>query len=450
MSSRREREMAKHNMTMGFVVLAAIIIFIVFAVIKVRRSLETVNVNETESSFQESTISEEEIEALRVERVIEQARLLAKGYDYDGAIEYIENDEAYKKTFDLLIEVENLEKEKMNMVKWADVRLIPHIYVRNLIADEDKAFSSDKGQDYDDDCITVSEFENILLQLYENDYVLVGIHDIASMQNIKTESGSVRKIVWGSIELPEGKKPFILSEENVCYSKGQGKDGFATKLILLEDGTITCEMDDGENIQYGDFDVVPVLEKFITEHPDFSYRGARAILGVSGSEGVFGYQTSYKNKKDDGYEEEIKTAAAVADRLKELGYELGCNGYHYAGMSAASMDDETLMNEMENWKREVGTIIGNTDILIFPYGEDIGDWHYYSGERYETLKDLGYDYFINMNSSEKCWNQIREAYVRQGRRCISGKILRSDADGTLFSDLFDSSKVLDEGRAAAK
>ena len=45
----------------------------------------------------------------------------------------------------------------------------------------------------------------------------------------------------------------------------------------------------------GQIDFVPILEDFIAEHPDFSYQGARAILAVTGHEGVFGYRcnTSY-------------------------------------------------------------------------------------------------------------------------------------------------------------
>ena len=50
------------------------------------------------------------------------------------------------------------------------------------------------------------------------------------------------------------------------------------------------ELDDG-TVVTGSFDLVPLLEDFIAEHPDFSYKGARAVLAFTGYQGVLGYRT---------------------------------------------------------------------------------------------------------------------------------------------------------------
>lgn len=49
-------------------------------------------------------------------------------------------------------------------------------------------------------------------------------------------------------------------------------------MVIGEDGYPTTEMeqDDG-SVVTGDFDLVPILETFIKEHPGFSYKGARAL-----------------------------------------------------------------------------------------------------------------------------------------------------------------------------
>lgn len=448
-SSRREREMRKHRLTM----LAVLIVLVVFviAVILIRNSgrIEHFFADHKEQTTEEETTRDPaEIEAERVQGVIEQARVIAAGYDFDGAIEFLKADEAYRQTLAMLVEVETLERQKDSMVKWADVRQIPHIFVRPLIADEDRAFAADDRADvYSADYITVSEFRAMLNELYQNDYVLVSLHDVAGMQEVESGTGIIKKIQWGSIYLPEGKKPFVLSEENVCYTMKMADDGFASRLVLLEDGTLTCALQDGDITTWGAYDVVPVLEEFIAEHPDFSYRGARALLGISGIDGVLGYHTSYVYMDEDSYVDDTSEARRVAARLAELGYEFGCNGYHYTSVSANVMDDETFETEMKAWINETGSIVGKTDIFMFPNGADVGDWHYYSGGRYETLKKLGYDYFINMNASETSWNQILDAYVRQGRRCISGAALYKDTQGgTFYADLFDASKVLDSER----
>ena len=71
------------------------------------------------------------------------------------------------------------------------------------------------------------------------------------------------------------------------------EDGFASRIVIGEDGKPTCEMilEDGSIIT-GSFDIVPILNDFIEEHPDFSYRGAKGILALTGYEGVFGHRTN--------------------------------------------------------------------------------------------------------------------------------------------------------------
>ncbi len=59
-----------------------------------------------------------------------------------------------------------------------------------------------------------------------------------------------------------------------------GGAGFANKLVLDENGDIKAQyIDSSNNTLTGNYDFVPILEDFIKAHPDFSYRGARAISG---------------------------------------------------------------------------------------------------------------------------------------------------------------------------
>ena len=451
-SNRRKKEMRKHRITVLLVTLAILALAGMIVYFTSSDNIKKFFSEKEEETTEEETEDPDEVEAARVAEVIAQAEIIAAGYDFDAAIEYLKSDEAYRQTLSMLVEVENLEARKETMVEWSDVRTIPHIYVRPLIADEEKAFSSENASTYASDYITVDEFKALLNELYENDYVLVSIHDVAAMQEYVVkketeetteETGTVIKMTTGSIYLPEGKKPIVLSVENACYTETMSEEGFASRLVLLDDGTVTCEMVDGDDVSYGAYDVVPVLEEFITEHPDFSYQSARAVLGITGIYGVLGYHTSYLYMDEDTYVDNTTAARLLVEQLKELGYEIGCNGYNYAGVSESVMDDETFVSEMNSWLNETASVVGKTDIFIFPYGDDVGDWHYYSGGRYETLKKLGYDYFINMNSSETSWNQILDDYMRQGRREISGKTLTEAVQGSgAFEDLFDASAVL--------
>ena len=44
-------------------------------------------------------------------------------------------------------------------------------------------------------------------------------------------------------------------------------------------------MDDG-SVSVGSYDLVPLLDDFIKEHPDFSYRGAKACIAFTGYNGI--------------------------------------------------------------------------------------------------------------------------------------------------------------------
>lgn len=85
----------------------------------------------------------------------------------------------------------------------------------------------------------------------------------------------------------------MLSQDDVCYYEYMTGQGFADRFVLDENGKITNEytLDDGTVIR-GSFDVLTILEDFIEAHPDFSYRGARGTIAVTGYNGIFGYRTS--------------------------------------------------------------------------------------------------------------------------------------------------------------
>ena len=76
-----------------------------------------------------------------------------------------------------------------------------------------------------------------------------------------------------------------MSQDDVCYYPYMEKDGFARRIVIGEDGKPTAEMvmEDG-SISTGPYDLIPILEDFIEEHPDFSYKGARAIIAFTGYE----------------------------------------------------------------------------------------------------------------------------------------------------------------------
>ena len=329
------------------------------------------------------------------------------------------------------------EAAKATMVRFEDVTQITHVFFHTLIVDPSKAFDGEYTQaGYNQYMTTIDEFNKMMEEMYKRDYVLVSIHDIAYE---KTMEDGTTKFVPGDIMLPPGKKPFVMSQDDVCYYEYMQPDGFATRIVIGEDGYPTCEyvQDDG-TVVTGDYDLVPLLERFIQEHPDFSYRGARAALAVTGYEGVLGYR-SYAGSPTE--QEDAAAAKVVADRMKELGWEFASHSWghqKYGKVSAAKAREDA-----QKWKDQVEPIVGPTDLMIYANGDDIAGIGKYKGEKYEMLKAMGFKYFCNVDSS-KYWVQVHDDYVRQGRRNLDGYRMWHQPER--LNDLFDVDDVWDKSR----
>ena len=113
-------------------------------------------------------------------------------------------------------------------------------------------------------------------------------------------------------------------------------------------------------------------------------------------------------------------------------------------VAATSLDD--LKRDDKKWKKYVAPILGETDMIIFAFGADIGSWEGYSAdnEKYEFYKSQGYRYFCNVDSSQY-FVQITDDYFRQGRRNLDG--YRMYYNPEMLSDLFDVSEVWDSSSA---
>lgn len=383
-----------------------------------------------------------------VDQLLVQAQALAVGYDYDGAISLLQSDSQYGTDSKVLEAIAGYETIKEGLVR-ANVGQITHVFFHSLVVDNQKAFDGDEDEKgYNQVMTTVSEFEKILQLLYEKDYVLVRLHDMA--YETTDESGkTVMKA--GDIMLPEGKTPFVMSQDDLCYYPYMTGDGFATRMIIGEDGKPTCEMkmDDG-TVSVGDYDLVPILEKFIQEHPDFSYKGARAVLAFTGYEGILGYRTAASYKDSPTYEQDRQEAAKVAQALKDHGWELASHSWGHLNMGTISM--ERFITDVDKWEHEVDSLIGPTDIILYPFGADIGDWRPYTSEneRYNYLRAAGFRYFCNVDSNQ-FWVQVGDDFLRQGRRNLDGyrmwkDITAEDPSKRKLDDLFRSEDIFDPDR----
>ena len=380
------------------------------------------------------------------------AKHYAAQYDYDKAIEMLQSSDAYQTSERFQHAVKVYQKKKDSCVSWP-LDQVTHVFYHTLIKDTSKAFDGDyKSGDYDQVMTTIDEFNQITQSMYDKGYVMVSIYDMATAD----ENGNMNA---GEILLPPGKVPFVLSQDDVCYYHYMDGDGFAAKLVVDDDGKIRNEyIEDDGSVSVGDYDMVPLIDRFVEEHPDFSYRGAKGIVALTGYNGILGYRTdsSYETRPDDLDADKVKWldehpdfdlnteregAAKVAQAMKDEGWLFASHTWGHQNVSQISL--EKLQADTQKFKENVDPLIGGTDIIIFAFGADLTSVEDYSGEKFEYLKSQGYNYYCNVDSSQY-FVQIRSNYFRQGRRNLDG--YRMYYNPELLSDLFDAQEVFDPSR----
>ena len=406
--------------------------------------------SEADAGDTEDTDSEK---SSKDQTVLDQATSMYEQYNYDEAIKLLKGQKDFTKNKDYMDLAAKCQIAKSSLVEYP-LEQITHVFFHTLIEDTSRAFDGDsKSGNYNQVMTTVSEFNKIIQIMYDKGYVLVSPHDMATVNKDGTMSR-------GKIMVPEGKIPFVLSQDDVSYYHYMDGDGFASKLVVDSNGEIKNEyIEDDGSVSTGDYDMVPLIDTFVKEHPDFSYHGRKGILAMTGYDGVLGYRTdiAYKTGKklqddqkkflkdhpDFNYKQEVKNAKKVAKAMKAEGWEFASHTWGHKDVAATSLDD--LKRDDKKWKKYVAPILGETDMIIFAFGADIGSWEGYSAdnEKYEFYKSQGYRYFCNVDSSQY-FVQITDDYFRQGRRNLDG--YRMYYNPEMLSDLFDVSEVWDSSR----
>lgn len=302
---------------------------------------------------------------------------------------------------------------------------VEHLFTHNLISHPEIAFAAGNsyGKNLDEDCLTPKEFRAILNALYNNGYALVNATETFAETNGKTARIPFR--------FPAGKKPLVLSFDDIVYArKNQGK-GTSSKLVLGENGKIFAQtvFKDGSVRTHGE-EFAPILEDFIKDHPDFSYHGARGIIFLTGFDGVLGYRT---DRNSENRASEIQNAKPVIAALKRNGWLFGCHTYSHRHIKRST--PQQLQDDIDKWKNEVEPLTGKTALFAYPYGEWVfgengGD------KRQKVLKNAGFNVFFGVGNlpfyTKMPLKSNDEKYLFQDRCPMDGISLRKNTCARFF------------------
>lgn len=394
------------------------------------------------SSSGESAAPEEteEPEVPTDEQEVARAAVMTAQYDYDAAIGVLQPLESPEAKDALAAAM----RAKEAAVVWADNSAISHIFFHSLWVDPAQAAGSSSRQGYLDYMVTLDEFNKMLEQIYENDWVLVSPYDISTFD----DNGVM---TYNDILLPEGKKPLVLSIDDVSYYEYMEGDGFPTKLFINAEGKVVNSYTDasGKTVE-GAYDMMPVVDEFLLEHPDFSYRGAKGIIGLTGYNGILGYRTSPSEYPDSPtLKEDQATATEVANAMKEDGWLFASHSWGHISMTKSSMD--RIDADSKLWDEEVRPLIGDTDLFIYAFGADIAGVEKYSMDnpKFKKLKDYGFDYYFPIDASAPHWMQLTDDSLRQARINVDGLRMGFDKTGKnqALAPFFNIDSVIDPVRS---
>lgn len=359
---------------------------------------------------------------LIVNAVLKQAEELAQQYDYEEAVTVLKSNPEIQDNTSILAKITEYQNQLQTLVPYnGDV---PVFFMHNLINDPTIAFSK-KSHDiagYRSRYLTTYEFKSILSQLYEKGYVLVDVDDL---YNIDQTTKSRKEI-----KLPEGKKPFILSVDENAYNDYLPVDGFA-RGMAVRNGEIVTRILTSSSVEFtSDGDVVPIVEGFLKEHPDFSYHGARGILSLTGFAGTLGYRLSSQI--------EIEDAKALVALLKEKGWTFACTSYSdmdsiYVKNPSAS----TIASDLKKWSDKIKAIVADTPIFVSPYGNIL------SGSNLQAIINAGYDVYFYDGGLPR--SNVNNGVLFISRIALTGDSLKANK-AYLEANFFDVDAVWDPNR----
>jgi len=432
------------------VALVMILTFIVGSVtnaVKRKEHSDKVKQQESIKASEDAAQAEAEYNSL-----LEEADRLAAGYDYEAAIEKLNGFTGTDAEHTQQITAKKAEyaNAQSGLVEWKDVSQIPNLSFHVLIADMARAQGNTelKGQ-YNKNFVTIDEFTKILDQLYAADYVLV---DYDSWLGSSVGVDGKETYFVQSMMLPANKKPVMITETMVNYfdymidSNKDGTpdangDGFACRLVVDANGDIKAEYVDGSGqTLVGNYDLVPLLEDFIKQHPDFSYRGARATLAVTGDQGIFGYRcnTSYISSVSQSYyDEQLAGAKTIVQALNEKGYTFA--SYTYGNKNYRDLSAAQIQEEMRNWTNYVMPAFGDIKVKIMVFAREHGITDY-SGAGFTAMSDAGFRIFVDQ-AEKPSVDTGNSSYVKQNRLMVTGKNMAWHT--SMFTGLFDCNVVMD-------
>ncbi|NLN51273.1 MAG: hypothetical protein GX145_00465 [Clostridiaceae bacterium] len=329
---------------------------------------------------------------------------------------------------------------------------VEHIAIRPLIVDVERAEQGPYKTFAETGLLTTGEFEKLLSELYERDYVLISGE---TYMNYPEE--------YPQVIVPLGKKPLVMIFNQYQYSTQYKESGTAEQLFYEAETNqfLSRLVANKPETAVENKDAVSILNNFISEHTDFSFNGAKARISLTVDENVLGYtvseeQTQNTIQKTEELGLETYILADKTDEDKEKYYQLQSNdlqelitalkqhGYTFCngtrnGSDLSAMSYAELVQNISSWNDLMIPYLGNVSSLAFPGGANV----YHDVAKLEYLIDSGYCTFYGEGPNVYNFDGID--YLHFDFTSINGSTL-SSAEHWNLDRFLDVADVMEDWR----
>ena len=293
----------------------------------------------------------------------------------------------------------------VSLVPWRGP--VEHLFFHPLIRQPELAFTRDPlGRGFANYFVSVREFRAIIDGLWRNGWTLVDVHRAAA----------------GTVMVPRGRKPLVLSEDDVNYYGYFTGRGLASRLVLDAQGDVEAEFTDGLSSD----DLVPMIDAEVAAHPEFSADGAKGVLGLTGYQGLFG-------EHDLTDPAARKRVQALSARLRSTGWTLASHTFGHITLARDSV--RTITRDTDRWLALTRELVGPVDVLIYPFGSRPGA----AGRA--VLRDAGF--VIQLDIDVRATRYDLDGVTIMSRRHVDGLAF---AEPRRLAQFFQVSDVRDPAR----
>lgn len=321
------------------------------------------------------------------------------------------------------------------------------ICVRSLIVDTETAFADRYHSGDTSLYLTTYEFEKILENLYDKDYVLVDPENLI-------DASDPTFLLERNLKVPVGKKPLVVVVENLQYGVSGYVCGTCRRLVLNDENQVCGEYVNsaGETIVSRTAESIGILDTFIEKHPDFTYDGAKGIISVSGYESCFGYVVAADEIDDRNAALSAANLPTInpnnddidfaRDRVTEIVNVLKDNGWKFASCTYSYIADcrntekADLVLDTTKWLDQIGSLFGEVHMLVYPNGNYING----TDDRAVYFKNQGFRIFFGGGATP--YYTYGDNYLYLDRAMMSYKTLTRKA----YEELFVADEIIDPAR----